>query len=145
MKDKKGNFYIFDAILALILVLIAIFIVNTVISTPDPSYSDTAKDFKTSQDIMETLSGKINFTDRTFIENISTILKDGKNSKASIREVSGICKEKFDSMNFKNYRFSETNTLDNQILASKGDYALASNISVASRSYGEYSYTLSLW
>lgn len=145
MKDKKGNFYILDAILVLILVLMVIFIVNTVISTPDPLYSDTTKDFKTSQDIMETLSGKINFTDKTFIENISTVLKEGRNSKESISKVSDICEDKFDSMDIENYRFSETNKLNNKVLASNGNYASANNISVASRSYGEYFYTLSSW
>lgn len=145
MLDEKGNLLIIDAILALILILIAVFVINTVMSIPDPTYSENVRDFKNAQDYMTILSDGVNFTDRTFIGDISKILSDGKNSKDSIREVSDISKNKLDSLGLKNYQFSETNVLDNKILASSGDYNSAGNVSVAGRSYGDYFYTLSVW
>ena len=145
MIDEKGSFYLIESILAISILLMAIFIVNTVISIPSPDYSYDALDFKTSQDIMEILSGKVNFTDKSFIGSISDILKDNKNSKKSIKEVSDICKEKLDTFNLKNYRFCENNVLDGKVLASSGDFSKANNVSQATREYGDYSYTLYTW
>jgi hypothetical protein len=51
----------------------------------------------------------------------------------------------FDSSEHCCYRFSETNMLDDKVLASSGEYSDADNVSVAIRSYGDYSYTLSVW
>ncbi len=145
MKDEKGSFYIIEAILAITVLLIAILIVNTVISIPSPDYSYEGHDLKSAQDIMEILSKKINFTDQTFLGEISTVLKENKNSKKAIRDVSDICQDKFDSFKLKNYKFCENNKLKGKILASKGNYNNAQDVSVATRTYGDYSYTLYVW
>mgnify|MGYP003289316194 CR=1 FL=1 len=145
MLDEKGNFYIIDAVLAVILLLIVFLALNTAISIPSPDYSYETKDIKTAQDIMEILSGKVNVTDRTFIGDISVILSENEDSKEAIREVSKISKDKLDSYDLENYRFCENNVLEGQVLASSGDYSKARDVSVASRNYGEYSYTLSVW
>jgi hypothetical protein len=145
MLDNKGSLYIMDAVLAIFLLLIVFLVVNTAISMPTADYSYESKDIRTAQDVMELLSGKIDFNDNTFIAKISAILEDGKNSKESISEVSKISKEKLDSYKIKNYRFSESNVLKGKVLASSGDYAKADNVNVATRTYGDYSYTLSVW
>lgn len=145
MLDNKGSFYIIDGILAVVLLLIVFLVVNAAISIPTHDYSYESKDIRTAQDIMELLSGKIDFTDNTFTGKISGILKDGKNSKESVRKVSRISKNKLDSYNLKNYRFSENNVLKGEVLASKGDYKKANSVDVATRTYGDYSYTLSVW
>lgn len=145
MLDNKGSLYIMDAFLAIFLLLIVLLIVNAAISMPTADYSYESRDIRTAQDVMELLSGKVDFGDMSFIEKISTILKDGKNSKKAVREVSGISKEKLDSYNIKNYRFSESNVLKGKVLASSGDYAKANDVNVATRTYGDYSYTLSVW
>lgn len=145
MSDEKGSFYIMDAMLAVVLVLTVFLIVNTTISIPNPDYSLEVRDFKTSHDIMEILGGKVNFTDTSFLGEISEILKSNRNSKKSIRQVCEISKSKFEDLNIENYRFSETNVLKNEVLASSGDYSKAQNVSVATRSYGDYSYTLYVW
>ena len=93
----------------------------------------------------ELLSGKVDFEDESFISEISAILSEGENSKESIREVSRISKSKLDSYDLENYRLVETNVLNNVVLTSKGDWDNAENISVATRTYGEYSFTLSTW
>ena len=146
MKDEKGLLYIFDVIFAVVLLLIAILVINAVvISIPSPQYSESVKDFKDAQDIMEMVNGKINSSDKTFIAEISSILAENENSKESIREVSDISKDKFHQFKLNNYRFTENNVLNGVVLASSGDYNDAENISVASRNYGDYSYTLSVW
>ena len=145
MLDNKGSFYIFDAIIAVVLILLVFLVVNTTISLPTSDYSYESKDIRTAQDVMELLSGKVDFDDRTFLEEISSILEDGENSKESIGEASEISKRKLDSYNIKNYRFTENDVLDGEVLASSGDYKKADNVDVASRSYGDYSYSLSIW
>ena len=145
MLDDKGNFFLIESILAIAILLMAIFVVNTVISISSPDYSYDSRDFKTAQDTMEILSGKVNFTDVSFIGSISDTVKDNKNSKKSVKEVSEICKNKFKSLGIENYQFSENNVLNGKVLAFKGDYSNAANVSQATRTYGEYSYTLSVW
>ena len=104
MLDEKGYFYIIDAILAVMLLLMVFLIVNATISIPSPDYSYDSKDIRMAQDTMEMLSGKVNFTDQTFLGEISEILKENENSKESTREVSKLCRDKLDSFNIKNYR-----------------------------------------
>ena len=145
MLDDKGYFYIIDAILAVMLLLMVFLIVNAAISIPSPDYSYDSKDIIKAQDMMEMLSGKVNFTDQTFLGEISEILKKNENSKESVRDVSKLCRDKLESFNIKNYRFSETNVLKGKVLASSGDYSKASDVLVATRNYGDYSYTLSTW
>ena len=145
MLDEKGNFFIIDAALAIILLLVVFLAFNSTISLQDSSYSTEIKESKNAQDIMEILSGKIGHNDRTFIGDISEILMDNENSKESVSEVSKLSKDKFSSLGLENYRFSETNVLDDKLLASSGDYSKANNVSVAIRTYGDYSYTLSIW
>jgi len=145
MLDNKGSFYIIDAILAVILLLIVFLAINATITMPTHDYSYETRDIKKAQDIMELLSGKVDFEDESFISEISAILSEGENSKESIREVSRISKSKLDSYDLENYRLVETNVLNNVVLTSKGDWDNAENISVATRTYGEYSFTLSVW
>ena len=145
MLDEKGNFFIIEAILAIILLLIVILAFNSLILFQNSDYSSDIKNSMSAQEIMEVLDGKINFTDQSFLGDISVILKEKKNSKESIQEVSQLCDEKFETFKLQNYRFSENNLLDGKTLASDGDYSKAKDISVASRDYGDYSYTLSVW
>ena len=144
MLDDKGSFYIIDAIMAIVLLLMVFLVVNTAITLPNHEYSYETRDIRTAQDIMELLSGKIDFTDQSFISNISNVLNENKNSKESIREVSKISKDKLDSYNLENYQFVESNVLNGEVLASKGSINDKTNLSVATRSYGDYSYTLSI-
>lgn len=145
MLDEKGSFYLFESILAIAILLMAIFIVNAVISIPSPEYSYVSSDFKSSHDIMEILAGKINFTDESFIGRISNVLKENKNSKKSISDVSAICQNKLDEFKLTDYKFCENNVLKGKVLASSGDFSKARNISQSTRTYGDYSYTLYVW
>lgn len=145
MLDNKGSFYIMDAILAIFLLLIVFLVVNTAITMPSHDYSYESKNIRTAQDVMESLSGKIDLTDETFISRISKILVDGENSKKSVKEVSSISEDKLNSYNLKGYQFSENNVLNGEVLALKGNFNKAENVDVATRNYGDYSYTLYVW
>ena len=145
MLDEKGSLYIIDAILAIILLIGVFLVVNSAISIETPDYSPDSKNIVSAQELMETLSGKVSFQDQTFLGEISKILNDNDNSKESIREVSQICRDKFETFNLENYQFSENNVLDGKVLASSGDYSEADDVTVATRTYGDYSYTLSVW
>lgn len=143
MKDEKGYFYIIDAFLAVLILLIVILMVNSIVSMSNPNYSSDSHNFKSAQDTMELLSSGINSTDRVFIEDISSILDENHNSKYSVRKVSKLCREKFKKLGLKNYQFKENNVLGGKVLASSG--ALGEDVSVASRNYGDYSYILYIW
>ena len=145
MLDNKGSFYIIDAILAVVLILTVFLVANTAITLPSAEYSYESKDITDAQDVMGLLGGKIDFSDQTFLGKISTILKENKNSKEAIRQVSDISKNKLNSYKLNNYRFSENNVLKEETLASSGEYSEHANVSVATRTYGDYSYTLSVW
>ncbi len=145
MNDQSGNLYIADAIIALSILFIAMLMMNSLISLPDSTYSDTSHNSQVSQDIMEILSGKVDFHDGTFLGEISEILRQNRNSEKSVREVSAICEDKFANFKLTNYSFVESNQLDGQVLAGSGDFTRAKNVSSASRNFGEYSYTLYLW
>ena len=109
MNDEKGNLYLGDAIIALSILFIVMLMLNTMVSLPNPTYSDISHNSKDAQDVMEILSGKVNFHDKTFLSEITAILKENKNSKKSVSEVSQLCDEKFDEFKLENYRFVETN------------------------------------
>ena len=85
MLDNKGSFYIIDAILAIFLLIMVFLVVNAAISMPASDYSYQSKDIRTAQDVMELLSGKIDFHDQSFLGKISNILEEDENSKESIR------------------------------------------------------------
>ena len=53
MNDERGSLYIADAIIALSILFVAMLMLNTLISIPNPTYSDNAHDSKNAQDIME--------------------------------------------------------------------------------------------
>ena len=145
MTDEKGSFYLIESILAVFILLAVVLVVNTVISIPGPDYSYETHDVKSAQDTMELLSRKINFTDQSFLGEISSILKDNRNSKKSVNEVSDICRDKLDGYKLTNYKFCENNKLKGKVLAASGNFDNDREVSVASRSYGDYSYTLYVW
>lgn len=145
MIDERGNLYLADALIALSILFVAMIMLNSLISLPNPNYSDFSHDSKNAQDIMEILSGKVDFEDKTFLGKITSILKDNKNSKKAQKEAGQVCDEKFAELGLVNYRFIESNKLNSQVLSSSGDFSRAESLSVATRNWDGYSYTLYLW
>lgn len=146
MKNERGYVAVFEALMVIFLVLTCVLFLNSVIVTSNPSLSQKADNFNKAQDIMEALSGKVNFTDETFLSEISNILSDRWDKNKAIKEVSELTKSKFEELGLKdNYKFVEVNELNGATLLSSGNYDSAENISIASRNYGDYCYRLYVW
>ena len=134
IKDNKGFVSLADAMLSIFILLMVLMAFNMMIDIEVPSLSEESNDFKTSQDIMEIMSSKVDGRDYTVLERITYILSENNNSIASKREVY------FDDR--YHYSFVETNQLNGEVLSSNGDYSSSGRVNVAIRNYGIYSYKL---
>ena len=144
IKDNKGFVSLADAMLSIFILLMVLVAFNMVVDIEIPSLSEESNDFKTSQDIMEIMSSKVDGRDYAVLERITYILSENNNSIASKREVKAILDEffmvYFDEM--YHYSFVETNQLNGEVLSSNGDYSSSERVNVAIRNYGNYSYKL---
>jgi hypothetical protein len=144
IKDNKGFVSLADAMLSIFILLMVLVAFNMVVDIEIPSLSEESNDFKSSQDIMEIMSSKVDGRDYTVLERITYILAENNNSIASRREVKAILDEFF-MVYFDDryhYSFVETNQLNGGILSSNGDYSSSERVNVAIRNYGNYSYKL---
>ena len=144
IKDNKGFVSLADAMLSIFILLMVLVAFNMIIDIEIPSLSEESNDFKSSQDIMEIMSSKVDGRDFTVLERITYILSENNNSIASKREVEAILDEFF-MVYFDdkyNYSFVETNQLNGEVLSSNGDYSSSERVNVAIRNYGNYSYKL---
>ena len=144
IKDNKGFVSLADALFSIFILLMVLMAFNMMSDIEVPSLSEESNDFKTSQDIMETMSSKVDGRDFTVLERITYILAENNNSIASKREVKAILDEFF-MVYFDDryhYSFVETNQLNGEILSSNGDYSSSERVNVAIRNYGNYSYKL---
>ena len=145
-KDKKGIFSIFDGILAILIIIMALMIFNTVINIDISQYSKENDDFLTSQDVMEIMALKVNENSYSTLEIIQYILKRNNNSLQSIKEVSVIAGEFLNNtIPNKHYSLVENNKLNGTVIVANEPVYLAENISTATRNIGEYSFTLYIW
>ncbi len=144
IKDNKGFVSLADAMLSIFILLMVLMAFNMMIDIEIPSLSEESNDFKTSQDIMEIMSSKVDGRDYAVLERITYILSENNNSITSKREVKAILDEFF-MVYFDDryhYSFVETNQLNGEILSSNGDYSSSDRVNVAIRNYGNYSYKL---
>ena len=142
--DNKGFVSLADAMLSIFILLMVLVAFNMVVDIEIPSLSEESNDFKSSQDIMEIMSSKVDGRDYAVLERITYILSENNNSIASKREVKAILDEFF-MVYFDDryhYSFVETNQLNGDILSSNGDYSSSDRVNVAIRNYGNYSYKL---
>ena len=144
IKDNKGFVSLADAMLSIFILLMVLVAFNMVVDIEIPSLSEESNDFKSSQDIMEIMSSKVDGRDYTVLERITYILSENNNSIASRREVKAILDEFFIVYFDDRYHYSfvETNQLNGDILSSNGDYSSSDRVNVAIRNYGNYSYKL---
>ena len=142
--DNKGFVSLADAMLSIFILLMVLVAFNMVVDIEIPSLSEESNDFKSSQDIMEIMSSKVDGRDYAVLERITYILSENNNSIASKREVKAILDEffmvYFDDKYY--YSFVETNQLNGEALSSNGDYSSSERVNVAIRNYGNYSYKL---
>ena len=142
--DNKGFVSLADAMLSIFILLMVLVAFNMVVDIEIPSLSEENNDFKSSQDIMEIMSSKVDGRDYAVLERITYILSENNNSITSKREVKAILDEFF-MVYFDDryhYSFVETNQLNGEILSSNGDYSSSGRVNVAIRNYGNYSYKL---
>lgn len=143
MDDNKGFFEIIDGFIAIVLIFTVFLLFNLVITVPDNSVSATTYEFKQSQDVMEQLASKTNISDYSFLDEITDVLKDGRNSKNSVRKVSLLCEKKFKNLGLTTgYYFTEMNHLNGNKIIASGNIKQANNITVATRHCGNYCYVL---
>ena len=144
IKDNKGFVSLADAMLSIFLLLIVLIAFNMMIDIGVPSLSEESNDFKTSQDIMEVMSSKVDGRDYAVLERITYILSENNNSIASKREVKAILDDFFMLYLDDRYHYSfvETDQLNGDVLSSNGDYSSSERVNVAIRNYGNYSYKL---
>jgi len=141
-KDENGMLSIIDGIFSITLVFIVFSLFNLIIVPIPTDYSENIKD---SQDIMELLSNKVNFQDKSVLDEAEFILRSNNNSKKAIDEVAILIKNFFNDLNLKsNYLFTENNYLKGEPILNKGNINNVENISVASRNIGNYSFVLYL-
>ena len=147
INDNKGFASLIDALLSIFILLMVLIAFNMIIDIDVPSLSEENHDFKTSQDIMEIMSSKVDGRDYTLIERISYILSSNNNSIASKREVKSLLDDFFSVYldNDRHYAFVESNELNGEVLSSNGDYESSDRVNVAIRNYGNYSYILYLF
>ena len=147
INDNNGFVSLADALLSIFILFMVLIAFNMVIDIDAPSLSEENNDFKTSQDIMEIISSKVDGRDYALIERISYTLSSNNNSIASRRKVKSLLDDFFSAYlggNNQNYHYAfvETNQLNGEILSSNGDYTSADMVNVAIRNYGNYSYKL---
>ena len=147
IKDNKGFISLADAMLSIFILIMVLIAFNMIIDIDVPSLSEENTNFKTSQDIMEVMSSKVDGRDYTLIERISYILSSNNNSIVSKREVKSLLDDFFSAYldNNYHYAFVESNNLNGEVLSSNGDYESSDRVNVAIRSYGNYSYKLYLF
>ena len=147
INDNKGFASLIDALLSIFILLMVLIAFNMMIDIDVPSLSEENREFKTSQDIMEIMSSKVDGRDYTLIERISFILSSNNNSIASKREVKSLLDDFFSAYLDNNhyYAFVESNNLNGEVLSSNGDYESSDRVNVAIRNYGNYSYKLYLF
>ena len=147
IKDNKGFVSLADALLSIFILFMVFIAFNMMIDIDLPSLSEENNDFKTSQDIMEIMSSKIDGRDFSLIERISFILSSNNNSIASKREVKSLLDDFFSAYldNGYHYAFVETKNLNGEVLSYNGDYESSDRVNVAIRNYGNYSYKLYLF
>ena len=147
IKDNKGFLSLMDALLSILILFMILISFNLMMDMDIPSLVEENNDFKTSQDIMEIMSSKLDGRDYSTLERISYILSKNNNSISSKREVKLILDDFFsrhlsdNEMNY-HYAFVESNQLDGEVLSSNGDFSSADRLNVAIRNYGNYSYKL---
>ncbi len=147
IKDNREFVSLIDMMLSIFILLMVLMAFNMVADIEIPSLSEESNDFKTSQDIMEIMSSKIDGRDYSLIERISFILSSNNDSASSKREVKSVLDDFFSQYldDDYNYAFVETNHLNGEALSSNGDYESSERVNVAIRNYGNYSYKLYLF
>jgi hypothetical protein len=142
--DKKGFIYTFDAILAIIPVLIVIIAVSSANQGEMILPSQQIRLHHQAQDTLELMS-QYHDSDITVLEEITLILKENNNSATGVEAAAKIASSFLEkNLPGANYQLLELNQL-NATIISKGNMENADNVAVGSLNYGYYSFKLFVW
>ncbi|MCE5213780.1 MAG: hypothetical protein LLF83_03560 [Methanobacterium sp.] len=142
--DKKGFIYTFDAVLAIIPVLIILVTVSSVSQGELILPSQQIRLQHQAQDTLEMMA-QYRISDITVLEEITLVLKVNNNNAAGVEAAGEIASKFLDKvLPGANYQLLEINQLNSSI-TSKGNMEDADNVAVGSRSYGNYSFKLYVW
>ena len=142
--DKKGFIYTFDAILAIIPVLIVLIAVGSANQGDLILPSQQIRLHHQAQDTLE-LMAQYHNSDVTVLEEITMLLEVNNNSATGIEAARKIASSFLDkNLPGANYQLLEINQL-NATIISKGNMDNADNVAVGSRNYGNYSFKLFVW
>lgn len=148
IEDNKGFLSFFDGILAILILCTGLLVFNAVLDFHAPSPSDYFIDSKVANDVMETMTLKIDENSYSTLDSIVFTLKSNDNNldyetKIIIANIAGNFLNK--TIPNKNYLLVENNVLNGESIVSKGDILTASNISTTTRNLGEYTFILSVF
>lgn len=147
IKDIKGFLSLFDGIIAILLLFLALFAFNSLIYFESPSYDRTLPDSKLANDAIELMATEKG-DDYSVLYSIVLILENNNNTldyttRSYISTIAGDFLNKI--VPDKNYMLVENNILNGEIILSKGYMDDNANISSSTRNIGEYSFTLSIF
>jgi len=145
--DNKGLIVSSDAILALIVVFILLATVTNISGDKSGSFIQQVVMAKNAQDAMELMATYKNIsTNKTVLELMADQLIKNGNQRSGMDDAGQIASEFLDkTLSGSNYNLIEINKLNGTTIASNADVNQASNVSVASRSFGEYTFKLYTW
>lgn len=144
-KDNNGFLSVLDGILAIFIVFIALFSFSMIADLQIPSYSYESYDFKSSNDVLELMTIKSDENSYSILENIVFTIENSDNPIERDRKIATIASKYLNETTSNyNYLFVENNIL-NTTISSKGDISTVSDINSATRTFGDYSFTLFLF
>lgn len=140
--DDKGFIFTIDAVLALIIILIALAAVASITESP---LSSQIRLSHNAQDVLETMATyKKSPEESTILQDIASILT-ANNDQTGINEAGKIAGAYLNhTLGSAKYNFTETNQL-NTTLAANADMKEANNIAVSAKSCEGYIFRLYIW
>jgi len=143
--DSKGFIFTFDAVLALIPILI---LFTAVINMGNNDLvSGELRLSQDAQDSLETMAQYKNSADGvTILQKITETLRINNNNPAGIATAGTIAGEFLNkTLVGLKYNLTEVSQLDGITIASNANMEDATNVNVAIRSYGNYTFKLYIW
>lgn len=145
--DDKGFIVTLDALLSLIVVFI---LLATVTNISADKSSTSMQDLTMAKNVHDTMELMANYkdisTNKTVIELMVEELEKSSNQNSGVDnagQIAGYFLNK--TLTGNNYNLIEINKLNGTTIASNADVNQASNVSVASKSFGEYTFKLYIW
>jgi uncharacterized BrkB/YihY/UPF0761 family membrane protein len=142
--DERGLALTFDAVLALIPVLIVLMSVANLGGS-----HLTASSLQISHQAQDSLDLMAQYRDHgqlTILEEITTALESNHNNATGVEAASLIAGQFLNkTIPGMKYVFIESKQLNKASIASNGDLSNAENLGVSSRSYGNYTFQLYVW